>query len=97
MNAEISFDCYYPEDCDHIEGCYRLPGEQWRVFYFTRWWQGKPEVRPDAVWRSGVRGVQVNHPKDAVLNNSVVMQVLSSALGVTHWTEVRGPDSLQLK
>jgi hypothetical protein len=39
----------------------------------------------------------VNHPKDAVLNNSVVMQVLSSALGVTHWTEVRGPDSLQLK
>jgi hypothetical protein len=97
MNAEISFDCYYPEDCDHIEGCYRLPGEEWRVFYFTRWWQGKPEVRPDAVWRSGITGVQVNHPKDAVLNNSVVMQVLSSALGVTHWTEVRGPDSLQLK
>jgi hypothetical protein len=99
MNAKISFDCLYGEaDGDNFEGCYRLPGGEWQVFYVTRWWQhGEPEIRKNATWPSGITGVNVNHPKDAPLNMSIIKQVLADALGVTEWQEVIGPDSLQLK
>ncbi len=97
MKAEITFDCFYPDDSDNIEGCYRLPGATWQVYYFTRWWSGEPKIVLGAVWRSGITGVNVQHPKDQLLNKTVVMQVLAAALGVTEWAEVRGPDSLTLK
>ena len=97
LKAEITFDCLYPEDCDHIEGCYRLLGKEWQVYYFTRWWQGEPEVLLDAIFQSGTKGVNVKHPKDEPLNKSVVMAVLAKALNVTEWSEVSGPDSLTLK
>lgn len=95
--AEISFDCFYGDDCNHIEGCYHLPGEEWQVFYFTRDYQGPAGILINAVWRSGIRGVNVKHPKSEKLNIEVVKQVLARELAVSGWTEIRGPDSLQMK
>lgn len=97
MKAEISFDLVdLGEDCNNIEGCYRLPGGQWQIFYFTRSWQGE-EGPKHASWRSGATGLNVNYPKDKKLNKLAVMKVLSDVLGITEWSEVRGPDSLQMK
>jgi hypothetical protein len=97
MTAELSFDCVYGDDQNHVEGCFRLPGRDWQVFYFTRRWEGQPEIIPAAVWKSGVTGVNVQHPKDQPLNQAVVIAVLSDVLGVTSWSVVSGPDSLTLK
>lgn len=101
MNAELTFDCYYDES-DHIEGCYRLPGEDWKVFYLTRWWNGKPwvgprEIQTGVVWRSGITGVQGKIPKQEPLTPFVAAQIIGDALGVKWWCFVLGPDSLQLK
>jgi hypothetical protein len=103
MKAEISFDALALEDDqDNVEGCYRLEGDDWQVFYFTRWWEGLPEERrakvvKNAVFSSGITGVVVNYPKEQILDKAAVMRVLSDTLGVAEWSEVRGPDSLQLK
>jgi hypothetical protein len=97
MTAELSFDCIYGDDQDHMEGCFRLPGRDWQVFYFTRRWDDKAEIIPNAVWRSGITGVNVQHPKDQPLNQAAVIAVLSRALGVETWSIVLGPDSLTLK
>ena len=69
MKAELTFDCLYGDDQDNMEGCYRLPGQDWQVYFFTRWWDdGGPEVRLNTVWRSGVTGVNVRRAKDKPLN-----------------------------
>ncbi len=98
MKAEISFDTIIDSNGEeNIEGCYRIEGKDWSVFYFTQWWDDQPHIVKDAVWRSGITGVDVRFPKDNILNKSSVMKYLSQILGVTEWSEVKGPDSLQLK
>jgi len=103
MSGEISFDTIFSEEgVHHIEGCYRVNGESWKVFYFThrfngQWWQDLPVIRKDVVWPSGISGVDVVYPMDKILNKETVSRVLSDVLGVSKWVEVRGPDSLQLK
>jgi hypothetical protein len=99
MQAEITFDLIMEEDMDLVEGCYRLSDGVWQVFIF-----GQSHVREedlkittDVVWKSGVRGVVVDLPRGMLVNKSVVLQILSDALGVTDWSEVRGPDSMQLR
>ena len=103
MNGEITFDTQVDElGQDHIEGCYRIGGEDWKVFYFTHWfngdlWSGDPVIKKDAVWQSGITGVNAVLPKEQRLNKTTVLDTLSELLGVQGWSEVRGPDSLQLK
>ena len=103
MNGEITFDLVVPlEGLDHIEGCYRLSHEDWKVFYFTHWtngslWSGDPVIRPDAMWQSGIRGVDAVYPASIRLNKESTMAFLSEILGGVDWTEVVGPDSLALK
>jgi hypothetical protein len=103
MNAEISFDTSVSEDGQrHIEGCYRMAGRDWQIFYFTSWWQGRPwqgapRIIQNQVWQSGITGVEVRCQDDLIVNKTFVKNVLSDALGVTEWLEVVGPDSLQLK
>jgi hypothetical protein len=101
MKAELTFDCYY-DDFDHIEGCYRLPGEDWKVFYLARVWKGKlwdgpREIQTGVVWRSGITGVQGRIPKWEPLTPFVAAQIIGDALGVTWWAFVPGPNSLLLK
>jgi hypothetical protein len=97
MKAEISFETIVSDTGSrHIEGCYRLEGSDWRVFYATQVYHGGPRVFP-ATWQSGIIGVQIHHPMDQVLNKQSVKDALATALTVSKWLEVRGPDSLQMK
>lgn len=97
ITAELTFDCIYGDDQDNMEGCFRLPGQDWKVFYFTRWWNDCAGINPNAVWRGGITGVNVQHPKDQPLNQETVAAVLSTVLGVEAWMVVAGPNSLSLK
>ena len=62
-----------------------------------RWGLSADSFKKNATSESGIAGIDVWFPKDRILNKSAVIKVLSDALGVTEWSEVRGPDSLQLK
>lgn len=103
MHGEISFDTVVEaDDVNHLEGVFRLEGETWRVFYFTHRyegadWTGDPIIIGDAVWRSGVRGVNAVLPVSQPLNKTTAKQIISAVLGGVNWTEGPGPDSLQLK
>jgi hypothetical protein len=98
MKAEITFDLVMTEDMAFVEGCYRLAGGVWQVFMFRRF-NGTEAVgiKRNLTWKSGVTGLNAILPKDTRIDKSVVLTVLSDALGVTEWSEVEGPDSMQLR
>ena len=98
MKAEITFDLVMEETMPFVEGCYRREGEDWRVFMFRKS-HGMETVgtKSDLVWASGVKGMNVIVSDATKLNKSLVFRALSDALGVTEWTEVRGPDSMRLR
>jgi hypothetical protein len=54
-------------------------------------------MKQNLTWRSGVTGLNAILPTDAKIDRSVVLSALSDTLGVTEWSEVRGPDSMQLR
>jgi len=97
IKAEISFDLIMEEDMGFVEGTYRLPASDWQVFIFSSCPIERPEVDINAKWSSGITGVHVGFPKAQKLNKAVVLRVLSDALGVTEWQEVKGPDSMKLR
>lgn len=86
------------EDMAFVESCYRLAGGVWQVFMFRRY-NGTEAVgvKQNLTWRSGVTGLNAILPSDAKIDKSVVLTVLSDTLGVTEWSEVLGPDSMQLR
>ena len=96
MEAEISYDLVMEENMSFVEGTYRLPQSEWQVFIFCRRAEMRMEVKRGS-WASGVTGVVVYYPPSECLNKTVVERVLGSALGVTKWIEVRGPDSMTLR
>jgi hypothetical protein len=98
MRAEISYDLVMDDDMAFVEGTYRLPGRDWQVVIVSVFQRDvpKPVVEPQR-WESGVCGVFVRIPRGVQINAAVVEQVLSTALGVTEWVRVRGPDSMQLR
>jgi hypothetical protein len=99
MTAEVTFDLIMTEDMPFVEGCYRLPGGAWEVFMFTHLSNGPRGVGvwKDLIWASGVKGLNAVMPSDTKLNKATVFEVLSQALGVAEWSEVRGPDSIMLR
>ena len=96
MRAEISYDLVMDDDMQFVEGTYRLPGADWQVFIFSSREMNEPEVMHQ-FWESGVTGVFVRFPRCERLNRTAVERVLSNALGVSEWAQVRGPDSMQLR
>lgn len=97
--GEITFDIVVTESgVTFVEGCYRINGGNWQVFYFgkERQWSGAPHIRRNAVFSSGILGVSGIVPANWVLNKKTVMGMLAVALGVEEWTEVNGPDSMML-
>jgi hypothetical protein len=82
-----------------IEGCYRIDGGNWQVYYIAKegWAKRAPHIRSYAVFSSGITGVNGVIPDNWILNKTTVMGMLAVALGVEEWTEVLGPDSLILK
>jgi hypothetical protein len=94
--AEISYDVVMGDNMSFVEGCYRLPGGDWQVLIVSRCDVSEPELFTQR-WETGVTGVLLRFPKLARLDRTVVEQVLFEALGIREWTEVRGPDSMQLR
>src|SRR5262249_9509670 len=92
VQAEISYDLVMEDDMDFVEGCYRLPGRPWEVCIFIKKKITEPEYRFSR-WDSGVTGIVFFVPDASTLNKSLVEDLLSSALGVADWCEVKGPDS----
>jgi hypothetical protein len=96
MKGEISFDLVMEENMAFVEGTFRVAGGNWQVFIFSRHPCKVLTIKP-GLWNSGVSGFQVLFPALETLNKSVVKRILSDYLGITEWTEVRGPDSMQLR
>jgi hypothetical protein len=97
MHAEISYDLLMSDHMEFVEGTYRLPDRDWQVFIFG---PDESAAQPEIVtgrWPSGVTGVFVKWPPSMRLNKDVVLEILSAQLGVDGWSEVRGPDSMQLR
>jgi hypothetical protein len=98
MRGEISYDLVMEDDMPFVEGTYRLPGGDWQVVIVLAFDRDVPE--PQVVpqrWESGVSGVVVRLPRAMRINAASVEQVLAEALGVSEWSRVRGPDSMQLR
>jgi hypothetical protein len=97
MHAEISYDLVMSDEMEFVEGTYRLPHRDWQVFIFN---PDSSVAEPQIVtgkWPSGVTGVFIKWPPSKRLNKAVVEEILSAQLAVTEWSEVRGPDSIQLR
>ena len=97
MHAEISYDLVMTDDMSFVEGTYRLPSRDWQVFIFGPDDSVEHPQIVTAKWPSGVTGVFVQWPPAKRLNKDAVLAVLSAQLGVHDWSEVRGPDSIQLR
>jgi hypothetical protein len=98
MKAEISYDLVMDEDMSFVEGCYRLDGGEWEVFVVTHSRNGRPPgVWKNLTWASGVKGMNAVVPETTKLNKLSVLDILSDALDVSEWSEVRGPDSIALR
>jgi hypothetical protein len=99
MQAEISYDPVMNDGMAFAEGCYRLPGKPWEVFIFMK--ERNEEItKPShrfSNWESGVTGIILRVPLVTRLNKAAVQGMLSLALGVSDWREVRGPDSLVIR
>jgi hypothetical protein len=96
VHAEISYDLVMEDEMDFVEGTYRLPGNEWQVFIFSPATVTEMQVT-HGTWDSGVTGVFIRFPEFSSLDKQIVERILGDALGVQCWTEVRGPDSMQLR
>jgi hypothetical protein len=109
MLGEITFDTVVPEEgFANVEGCYRVNGGNWYVYYLTNWrhaalWRhatlrtGLPMIERNAIFQSGISGVSGAVPESWILNKKTIKEILAEAVGVDGWIEVCGPDSLLLK
>jgi hypothetical protein len=103
MSIEISFDTINTEkDQNHLEGCYRIDNGEWKVFHFTHtsngeWHVGDREIFDDAIFSSGIDGIEAIYPVGDNINNEVVINCLLGVTGESDWSVVVGPDSLTLK
>ena len=101
--GEITFDIIVPEEgVAHAEGCCRVDGGNWHVYYFTNRHHGpprtaEPTIRTDAIFQSGISGVSGMVPTNWILNKKTIKRLLAETAGVDGWIEVSGPDSLTLK
>jgi hypothetical protein len=97
VRAEISYDLVMDDEMEFVEGTYRLPGGEWQVFILTTLGDASAPTWTFSQWESGVTGVFARYPRNQRLNKATTEAVLSEALGVTEWVEIRGPDSMALR
>jgi len=97
VRAEISYDLVMEEEMTFVEGTYRLPGGEWQVFILTTLGEATAPHWTFSQWESRVMGVFARFPRNQRLNKATAETILSEALGVTEWVEVRGPDSMNLR
>ncbi len=98
MHAEISYDLVLDEDMEFLEGTYRLPDQDWRVFIVSASQRDVPNAQIAPLrWPSGATGVLMRVPRAEKINAETVERLLSEAFQVSDWIRVRGPDSMQLR
>src|SRR5262249_23583268 len=91
--GEITFDIVAPEEgVSTVEGCYRIDGGNWQVYYLTNWhngspWTGGPAINSKAVFQSGISGVSGVVPGNWLLNKRTIRKILAEAVGVDGWIE----------
>ena len=95
-SSEISYDLVMEDEMPFVEGTYRLPDAEWKVFVFTRSEVADPIVTA-TTWHSGVTGLHIVFPTNRRLNQATVEQLLSTYLNVNSWRVVHGPDSIVLR
>ncbi len=100
--GEITFDIVVPDEgVTHVDGCYRVNGGNWQVYYLTNRNDGVSSiVAPaigNAVFSSGITGVSGIVPADWVLTKTSTQAILAEVVGVDGWIEVTGPNSLIIK
>jgi hypothetical protein len=99
---EISFDTGLDDDMSLVEGSYRVPGQFWQVFTFTKQRRGPGSSVPEPChhfgeWESGITGIEFDVPMGAVLDREYMLRAFSRVFGTDDWVEVRGPDSGLMK
>jgi len=96
--AQITFDLVMEEDMCFVEGCYKLLNKDWRIFIISKKKNvHKMIVEKEVTWESGNTGIVVKLPENVRLNKINAMKILSDILDVSAWSEVIGPDSMQLR
>lgn len=86
------------DDMPFAEGCYRLEGGDWQVVTAVKAGISRSVgIRNGLRWESGITGMNIVLPNDAVINASTLLKMMSHELGVSEWREVRGPDSMMLR
>ena len=101
--GQLTFDTVVAEEGqDHVEGCYRIGGEDWKVFYFSRLqdghlWTDDAVIRKAVTFQSGIVGIDGVIPPTTVLNKEECVSQISNATNVHKWIETIGPNSLILK
>lgn len=96
--AQITFDLIMEDDMSFVEGCYKLSNKNWEVFIISQEESiEKITVEKEITWQSGNTGVIIKLPKNAKINKINVLKILSNVLDVSAWSEVVGPDSMQLR
>ena len=78
MKADITFDLIMTDSMSFAEGAFRLPGEDWQVFVFSRYDIARPLIEISR-WGSGVTGVFVRFPASQPLNKAACGGIRISA------------------
>lgn len=99
---EITFDTVLEQDNAFAEGCYRLPGEFWKVVIFKR--DDVPEIRCEpsiwqrpTKWERTIAGTVIRFPRTATMGRDDMLRALSRVFGCSEWSQVDGPDSMMLR
>jgi vacuolar-type H+-ATPase subunit F/Vma7 len=94
--AEISYDLIMDDNMSFVEGCYRLPNQDWQVVIVSKW-NAQTIGYKFTEWDSGVTGIVIKIPKHIRLDAERTEKILSKILRIEVWQRVRGPDSIILR
>lgn len=93
--AEISYDLMMHDDMSFVEGCYRLPNQDWQVVIVSKW--NARTIGYQLTDFGNVSGIVIKIPKYLRLDAERTEKMLSKILKVEVWQQVRGPDSIVLR
>ena len=96
MEADICYDLLMEDDMDFIEGTFRLPGSDWKVFIVMKRQVSRPDIA-ETEWANGASGLIITVPVSLQLNKQILEYEMGKHLGVARWHETRGSDSMSLR
>ena len=80
------------------EGTYRVPGQFWQVFIFSKLEISEPRHH-FGTWESGITGVEIEVPNEVILYRDYMIGIMSKVFDTEpeSWVVVSGLDSLLMK